>query len=93
MTLRITRGRWLGRLPDGLRNVGRVVNRMRASSGTGRSTRRSMSHRMLYECNAYFQTRLALPWKTFCEGLIWIIQMVSPCGGSTKILNATPAAS
>jgi hypothetical protein len=28
-------------------------------------------------------TRCALPWKTLLSGLVWIIQIVLPWGGST----------
>jgi len=29
------------------------------------------------------KTRLALPWNTLLAGFVWIIQIVSPWGGST----------
>ena len=29
------------------------------------------------------RARLALPWNTLLAGLVWIIQIVSPLGGST----------
>ena len=36
-----------------------------------------------YSNQCYRDTRLALPWNTFWAGLVWIIQIVSPWGGST----------
>jgi hypothetical protein len=40
------------------------------------ATRRSLDARI-------YQTRWAVPWKTLLAGLVWIIQIVSPRGGST----------
>src|SRR5262245_15791398 len=60
-----------------------VVATAAASGWIGPSaTQADFASRRSLETRTY-HTRLALPWNTLLAGLVWIIQIVPPWGGST----------